>query len=881
MFRMCFNRTVPIAAAIACLAGATSARAQLSDNFEGYAPGPVCPQGGGWTEWYTSTDVCGSATTEQAHSGSRSFKIVGDVGGSTGRGDDTVHTLNLHEGHWILSTETFVPSDATGTAFIVMLNSYPANLNWSLDLEFNADLGICRDYDSPSSATPLIRGQWVEVFMDIDLDNDRMNVYYGNTHLIVNKSWANGASTGGQPAVQAIDLYAGEPTQGGTSGMYFDDISIRLAGIAPCPCDWNHNGVVNSQDFFDFLGAFFASNADINQDGDTNSQDFFDFLSCFFDTGICTPPALSLPPGNDLFHTVGGQVIPVVPANFFGPGSDPFAPVIPLQGVPIGTGGGFEMGNTDTLVRRTEGADIPVGTQAAVPIQILQLQLHSLQPIVVTYSGGSPESWNVDLSIAPAAPQGQGAMTIRPAQGALTGSFDMVYPCSVTLMFTSAREVRTLTLPPMELRLAKPGTCGNPSQFVDRMPYPDALMPWQLGFQSFSLSAAQFQVTLEPANLIVTHPPPFIAPGAIVDQGAFIARNAVISQGAHIHTGAVVGPNCFIGPNVRVFSGAYLGEGCQIQSGSVLGANSIVDDQSQIGFGTVIGPGCTLAGGLRCGNNVQIGPGTTIGNDAVLRDGVRIGGNCSIGHNVTIDAGAIVADGVYVANTAHIQPGAHVNEGLFRCSVNLGGTFIGTPSACEAAGGFVFGQAPHRAGNGRAVNGFQLNVIPFDPKNPGAWLDNLLDDVARAGAGPDPDGDGPLTAPLPIKDRPYVEETYDCDDYAGDLERALTAMGYDATFTFIIVYVENPKWTAENAAWTAKMIEDEDQNHCVTDVHSPQGVVWIEPQSGEIISLDQDGDGKVGTANAAGTAMTEGNTRVEVYDSQAAAEAANGGPFDR
>jgi len=49
-----------------------------------------------------------------------------------------------------------------------------------------------------------------------------------------------------------------------------------------CPCDWNQDTILNSQDFFDFLTVFFASNADYNNDGLTNSQDFFDFLTCFF-----------------------------------------------------------------------------------------------------------------------------------------------------------------------------------------------------------------------------------------------------------------------------------------------------------------------------------------------------------------------------------------------------------------------------------------------------------------------------------------------------------------------------------------------------------------------------------------------------------------------
>jgi len=49
-----------------------------------------------------------------------------------------------------------------------------------------------------------------------------------------------------------------------------------------CPCDWNLDGFVTSQDFFEFITAFFADNADFNNDGVTTSQDFFDFIGCFF-----------------------------------------------------------------------------------------------------------------------------------------------------------------------------------------------------------------------------------------------------------------------------------------------------------------------------------------------------------------------------------------------------------------------------------------------------------------------------------------------------------------------------------------------------------------------------------------------------------------------
>jgi hypothetical protein len=63
-----------------------------------------------------------------------------------------------------------------------------------------------------------------------------------------------------------------------------DFLVIKVFGDTPCAPDYNHDSTLNSQDLFDFLGAFLSNNpaADFNADRAVNSQDLFDFLGAFF-----------------------------------------------------------------------------------------------------------------------------------------------------------------------------------------------------------------------------------------------------------------------------------------------------------------------------------------------------------------------------------------------------------------------------------------------------------------------------------------------------------------------------------------------------------------------------------------------------------------------
>jgi hypothetical protein len=157
--------------------------------------------------------------------------------------------------------------------------------------------------------------------------------------------------------------------------------------------------------------------------------------------------------GIDLFATEGcgshADFSPTpIPANFFDPGSDPFAADVPLTGEPLNTVPANVIDPVDTIVERLAQATLPLvcGPADTVPIEIQALRLVSCNPVTVTYNGGMmPEQWDVAVSLSATFPQQSGSITISHdcAEG---GSFSATLPVIPQFVFTRLSDSATRTL---------------------------------------------------------------------------------------------------------------------------------------------------------------------------------------------------------------------------------------------------------------------------------------------------------------------------------------------------------------------------------------------------------------------------------------------------
>ena len=199
------------------------------DNFDAYATDSALHGQGGWKGWFNDPAATGYARDEQARSLPNSAEILGP--------SDLVHEFSGYtDGIWYFTAWQYVPSDFSGESYFILLNQYDdagTNLNWSTQVKFDSALDLVVSEGESTDTLPLIRGEWVEIRVEIDLFNDIQRFYYGDD-LLYQVTWTDGVSGDGILNIAAVDLFAN-----GASAVYYDDLSLRrsLPQICDLPSD--------------------------------------------------------------------------------------------------------------------------------------------------------------------------------------------------------------------------------------------------------------------------------------------------------------------------------------------------------------------------------------------------------------------------------------------------------------------------------------------------------------------------------------------------------------------------------------------------------------------------------------------------------------------
>lgn len=196
-----------------------------SDGFDGYATGGQLHGQGGWKGFFDDPSFGALTSSVQARSTPNSAAILG--------ASDLVREYDVAtSGFWIYTAWQFVPAEFSGQSYFILFNTYNdagAGLNWSTQVRFDGTASqVVNDGGVSGGTLPLIRGQWVELRVEIDLDADNAAFYYDD-QLLYSGTWTGQVSGGGALDIAAVDLFAN-----GASTIYYDDMS--LVGV-PLPCD--------------------------------------------------------------------------------------------------------------------------------------------------------------------------------------------------------------------------------------------------------------------------------------------------------------------------------------------------------------------------------------------------------------------------------------------------------------------------------------------------------------------------------------------------------------------------------------------------------------------------------------------------------------------
>jgi hypothetical protein len=187
-----------------------------SDNFDSYDTGFQLDGQGGWSGWGNDPTAGALTSDVQARSIPNSVDIFGD--------SDLIHPYSgSTTGVWIFTAWQYIPNDFAGTTYFILLNTYTdgeSDTNWSTQVIFNSVSSELFNEGPANGTLPIIKGQWVEIRDEIDLDADTQTFYYAG-EILFTDSWTEGMTGGGAKNIAAVDLFAD-----GASSVFYDDVSL-------------------------------------------------------------------------------------------------------------------------------------------------------------------------------------------------------------------------------------------------------------------------------------------------------------------------------------------------------------------------------------------------------------------------------------------------------------------------------------------------------------------------------------------------------------------------------------------------------------------------------------------------------------------------------
>lgn len=215
--------------------GATQAGAQWWDDFNTYRAGAKLSPQSDWEPWNQNAAadavVVDGSLPPPGHPflSEESLRIQGETGSI---GNDVVYDFNFSigrptSGSWVCSADTFVATGASGVGWFIMLNRYTHSgaQDWSLQQQFDANGDLFHPVEPAGTDVPLVRDSWVKFIALIDLDNDRLDVFYNGDQVVDNGIWIDS----GDQEIAVIDLYGGEPGSGITN-MYYENMALEEGG---------------------------------------------------------------------------------------------------------------------------------------------------------------------------------------------------------------------------------------------------------------------------------------------------------------------------------------------------------------------------------------------------------------------------------------------------------------------------------------------------------------------------------------------------------------------------------------------------------------------------------------------------------------------------